>query len=168
MGKKAGCVPVRRRTGASSSSSATSSLDAWEVLLVQSLWKPEIWLFPKGGVESNESAKQAAVRETEEEGGVVGELGPKLGAWTYQRSVKQKIKVWLLYVTNEHGPDSKQWKERKTRRREWHSFSSARARIMDVPMESRRPELLEMLEKAEEILKGGTRRNSCGGDSDDD
>lgn len=145
MGKKAGCVPVRRRGNPSSSE--------WEVLLVQSRWTPAVWLFPKGGVEHNESAKAAAVRETCEEGGVIGELGPKLGVWTFDRGSKQKQKMWLLFVSTEYGSDSKLWKERKKRLRAWFSFDDARRKLTEIPKDIQRPELTEMLEKADKALK---------------
>jgi len=123
------------------------------VLLVQSRWTPEVWLFPKGGIEDNESAKQAATRETCEEGGVIGDLGPKLGSWTFQRGSKQKQKMWILFVTTEYASDSKLWKERKKRLRAWHTFDEARAVLTSIPEETQRPELLDMLASAEKVVK---------------
>lgn len=125
----------------------------WEVLLVQSRWTRDVWLFPKGGVEPGESARAAAVRETEEEGGVVGDLGPKLGSWVFNPSAKHRQKMWLLFVTTEYASDSKLWKERKKRLRAWHSFESAKALITDLPEELRRPQLLQMLQAAEDVVK---------------
>lgn len=111
-----------------------------------------MWLFPKGSVESDETAKQAAARETCEEGGVIGDLGPKLGAWSSDRGVKQKQKMWMLFVTTEYGPESKMWKERKKRLRAWHTFDDARRVLTAIPEEFRRPELLEMLVAAENVV----------------
>jgi len=48
-----------------------------EILIVRARRSPENWIFPKGHIESKESAEDAAVRELEEEGGVTGALiGP--------------------------------------------------------------------------------------------
>jgi len=81
------------------------------VLLVQSRWSPAIWLFPKGGVDGGESAKEAAVRETLEEAGVAGAVwGRKLGVWEFA-STGQKQKMWLFRVTDVHDKTSKKWKE---------------------------------------------------------
>lgn len=138
-------MPVRRRAGSSSND--------WEVLLVQSRWTPEVWLFPKGGVENEESAKAAAVRETTEEAGVIGDLGPKLGTWTFERSPKAKHKMWLLFVTTEYPAESKLWKERKKRLRAWHSFEGAKTVLTEIPEDTQRPELLQILDAAEQMLK---------------
>ncbi|CAN8067699.1 unnamed protein product [Agarophyton chilense] len=143
MGKKAGCVPVRRKP----------QTNEWEIMLVQSRWTPEIWLFPKGTVESNETQKQAAVRETREEAGVIGDLGPKLGVWRIKRdSSKVKQKMWILFVTTEFSSDNKQWKERKKRGRGWYSFDEAKQILTVVPASLQRPELMEMFSKTESIL----------------
>ena len=52
--------------------------------------------------------------------------------------------MWLLFVDVEYGPDAKEWKERKKRRRAWHSLDDARAVITNIPDADRRPELAEM------------------------
>lgn len=111
-----------------------------------------MWLFPKGGIEDDESAKQAATRETCEEGGVIGNLGPKLGSWKFMRSSKQSQKMWILFVTTEYESDSKQWKERKKRLRAWHTFAEARQVLTCIPEETQRPELLDMLASAEQVV----------------
>ena len=47
------------------------------VLLVRAKSDPSIWIFPKGHIERGETASEAALRETEEEAGITGELlGP--------------------------------------------------------------------------------------------
>lgn len=143
IAKKAGCVPVRRIGDQDSTK--------WQVLLVQSRLTPEVWLFPKGTIEDDENGKNAAIRETCEEGGVIGDLGPKLGTWVCQRSRKQKQKMWLLFVTTEYSNDSKLWKERKKRLRAWHSFEEARKVLTDIPEDTQRPELMDMLNAAENV-----------------
>ena len=150
-------MPVRRRA---------TNPPSWQVLLVQSRWTPAIWLFPKGGVEKDESPKAAAVRETVEEGGVVGDLGPKLGVWAFDRGSKVKQKMWLLHVHTQHPDDSKLWKERKKRRRMWHSLDSARHLLTDLPDDLRRPELLEMLDAAEAKLDPAAAAAAAAADPD--
>ena len=60
----AGCVPV--------------SADYTRCLLITSRHFPNDFVFPKGGVKRGESAEEAAVRETWEECGAVGELGEEI------------------------------------------------------------------------------------------
>jgi diphosphoinositol-polyphosphate diphosphatase len=141
MKKKAGCVPVRR-----------TAKGAWQVLLVESRWTQEIWLFPKGGVEKDEQGKEAAVRETREEAGVEGFLGPKLGAWLFSKSNEQRHKMWILFVTKEFPVTDKRWKERKKRQRVWMSFDEAHALLTSLPEDLVRPELAEMLNAARQTL----------------
>jgi 8-oxo-dGTP pyrophosphatase MutT (NUDIX family) len=60
--EQAGAVVFRRdRTGL-------------RILLVRARRNPEDWIFPKGHVEPDESADEAAVREAEEEAGVTGRV----------------------------------------------------------------------------------------------
>lgn len=141
--QKAGCVPVRR----------SSLKDGWDVLLVESLVTPGRWIFPKGGVEANETAVEAAARETCEEGGVIGHLGPKLGCWKYNRGTKRSIhSMWLLFVHTEHGPGCLQWTERHYRARQWYSFEDARRQFTRIPIHLRKPQLVEILSAAEGVI----------------
>lgn len=143
--QKAGCVPVLRRR-------SERGVESWQVLLIQSSLTPEIWIFPKGGVEEGETSRQAAARETVEESGVTGLIGPKLGCWNLTRSGKQKHSMWILFVTTQFDSDSMQWKERSKRQRAWHSFGDARAIFNNVSLHLKRPELLEMLQAAEAVV----------------
>lgn len=68
--EKAGCVPVRRTPSG-----------VWEVLVVESRWTTDTWLFPKGSVEDGETSLAAAKRETIEEAGVMGDTTVRLGSW---------------------------------------------------------------------------------------
>lgn len=122
----------------------------WEVMAVQSRWTPAIWLFPKGGVEDGEKAEAAAVRETKEEAGVAGGLGPKLGTWRFTKDAGKKHKMWLLVVDEVYEKKDKRWKERNKRKRQWLTFDECRVLIGDglVDQTLRRPELIEMLDKA--------------------
>jgi 8-oxo-dGTP pyrophosphatase MutT (NUDIX family) len=55
-----------------------------EVLLVYSKRSPRVRIFPKGHVEPDETAQEAAVRELCEEAGVTGELIRELGMVSYE------------------------------------------------------------------------------------
>jgi 8-oxo-dGTP pyrophosphatase MutT (NUDIX family) len=46
--------------------------DGFRILLVRARKDPSNWIFPKGTIEENETAAEAAVRESEEEAGVTG------------------------------------------------------------------------------------------------
>jgi 8-oxo-dGTP pyrophosphatase MutT (NUDIX family) len=48
--------------------------DGFRVLLVRARKNPSDWIFPKGTIEANETAAEAAVREAEEEAGVTGNV----------------------------------------------------------------------------------------------
>lgn len=62
-----GCIPI---------------LQGEKILLVSASKKAE-WILPKGGWELDESMEESAIRETFEEAGVVGFLGPKLSEIHY-------------------------------------------------------------------------------------
>eukprot|EP00188_Purpureofilum_apyrenoidigerum_P001267 Plantae.Rhodophyta-Purpureofilum_apyrenoidigerum.ctg16805.p2 GENE.Plantae.Rhodophyta-Purpureofilum_apyrenoidigerum.ctg16805~~Plantae.Rhodophyta-Purpureofilum_apyrenoidigerum.ctg16805.p2 ORF type:complete len:192 (+),score=60.20 Plantae.Rhodophyta-Purpureofilum_apyrenoidigerum.ctg16805:134-709(+) len=142
MGRKvAGCVPVRM-----------SGKGEFEVLLVKSRWVEGVWLFPKGGVEKSESAKECAVRETREEAGVIGKLVGKLGSFDSSTS-KEKHKMFVLLVDEECDEKDKRWKERGKRERKWFSFKEANKATKNVDTELVRPELRAMLKKAKKLLR---------------
>lgn len=52
-----------------------------QVLLVTSRKDPSLWIVPGGGIEPDEAAACAAVREVQEEAGVIGNLGRCLGVF---------------------------------------------------------------------------------------
>ncbi|KAE8663948.1 Nudix hydrolase 17 [Hibiscus syriacus] len=86
---------------------ANSNDDVIEVLVI-SAQNGKGMLFPKGGWEHDESMEEAAVRETLEEAGVVGNIERKLGKWSYESKrrstlheghmfpmlVKQELDLW--------------------------------------------------------------------------
>lgn len=139
---QAGTVPVRRKGGAPDGE--------WEILLVSSQQTRSTWVFPKGGVEAGEGNKDAALRETLEEAGVIGDAKKgSLGKFEYERSgnlVRQKM--WLLFVTKEYSEENKRWKERKRRSRMWCSYGQARRKLTTGHSNSARPELLQILDAA--------------------
>jgi polyphosphate kinase len=83
----AGCLPWRRGT------------DGIEVLLAHR-GRYDDWTFPKGKREPGESDLDCAVRETAEETGLRGEIGPELPSTAYQAGGRPKVvRYWLLEVT---------------------------------------------------------------------
>jgi len=137
----AGCVPVRKRSDGN-----------WEVLLVQSRWTPEVWLYPKGGIEESEDPKLSGLRETREEAGVIGKCGPKLGVYNFS-SVKQSMTMYILFVDEEFADTDARWKERKVRIRAWYSLEEAKKIFKGVPDKLYRPELVKILKKTKNVLK---------------
>jgi 8-oxo-dGTP pyrophosphatase MutT (NUDIX family) len=74
-----GCVPI---------------LSNGNILFVSASRKSE-WILPKGGWENDETMEESAVRETYEEAGVVGFLGPRLNEVCYEarKSRKRRLEI---------------------------------------------------------------------------
>jgi 8-oxo-dGTP diphosphatase len=63
------------------------------------------WSLPKGKLEPGESWRDAAVREVEEETGLVCEPGRYLGATAYeQRGVPKEVRWWTMTASGEPWP----------------------------------------------------------------
>lgn len=72
------------------------------VLLVSSKKEPGNWIFPKGHVEAGETAREAALRETEEEAGVTGELLGPAGTQEFDwRGKPFRVRYFLIRATGE-------------------------------------------------------------------
>ena len=72
------------------------------VLLVSSKKEPGNWIFPKGHVERGESTQEAALRETEEEAGVDGDLLGPVGALEFDwRSKRYRVEYFLIRARSE-------------------------------------------------------------------
>lgn len=97
-----------------------------EVLLVTSLGSGR-WVFPKGHIEGDLSARQSAEKEAFEEAGISGRLSPnRVGYYRYRKDDEDnarsyQVEVFAMQVTDVL--DS--WPEEHTRRREWMSPESA-------------------------------------------
>uniref|UniRef100_A0A3N7HLK7 Nudix hydrolase domain-containing protein n=1 Tax=Populus trichocarpa TaxID=3694 RepID=A0A3N7HLK7_POPTR len=107
-----GCIPYRYKK-----SQEPTSVEELEVLVI-SAQNGQGMLFPKGGWENDESMEEAAMRETEEEAGVIGVVGGKLGPWQYKSkrsSIMHESYMFPLLVQEEL--DS--WPESKIRKRRW-------------------------------------------------
>ena len=81
-----GCVPIMR---------------GGRILLVSSAKSPNTFMFPKGGWEQDESLPLSALRETLEEAGVTGLLGPPLESVTHEtrKAAKRRLSSQKIVET---------------------------------------------------------------------
>lgn len=94
------------------------------VLLVTAKRNPKNWIFPKGHIEKGESAGDAALREMEEEAGVVGKLIGPAGVLEYSfLGVKARVEYFLVQFAREAGPPE------DGRQRSWCSLDDALERL---------------------------------------
>ena len=110
-----------------------------EFLIVTAKKAPDEWIFPKGHIERGETAEDAAVRELEEEAGVLGTLVAKVGASRF-RSKKEDVECsyFLIRATANGRP-------RDGRQMRWLPLDRARAQLS---FENAR----ELLDRAAEML----------------
>ena len=107
----AGCIPIRRAAGAAEG--------GWEILMVTNKNNDSL-IFPKGGWETDETAEEAAARETMEEAGARGDVVP-LGDFAFDSKMKDgkktpcKCSVFVMNVTEE----MEAWPEQSARQRRW-------------------------------------------------
>lgn len=117
-----GCIPYRYKNSYQSG----YNIDDLEFLLISSQKSPRL-MFPKGGWEIDESLKDAALRETFEEAGVIGdvEVHDYLGTWSFKSKSQGTFHeghMLPLLVTQELD----EWPEKSARRRLWMKFNEAR------------------------------------------
>lgn len=72
-----------------------------------------VWQFPQGGIDKGEKPRAAALRELQEETGVIPELVSKLGT----------IKDWLYYDFPTDFKHSEKARGRKGQRQQWFAYS---------------------------------------------
>lgn len=95
--------------------------DALEVLVISAQRKGKGMLFPKGGWETDESIVEAALRETVEEAGVIGDVEHVLGKWKFESQNKEGYMFPLLVKEQ-----LEFWPEKDVRQRKWISVTEAR------------------------------------------
>jgi 8-oxo-dGTP pyrophosphatase MutT (NUDIX family) len=116
------------------------------ILLVSSKKVAGNWIFPKGHVERGESEAAAALRETQEEAGVDGELLGPVGdpleyGWGFRR---YRVQYFLIRATAE-------FKASDGRTIAWLPFDEAVARLSDEGtrrlLEEARPGMIRGMER---------------------
>lgn len=77
------------------------------------------WVIPKGGVELNLSSRESALKEVQEEAGVTGNVGVKLGEFAYLKNgMINEVQVYAMEYTGEVA-------ESEDRETEWFSVEEA-------------------------------------------
>jgi 8-oxo-dGTP pyrophosphatase MutT (NUDIX family) len=100
-----------------------------EFCLITSLSKGR-WGFPKGMIDPGETFLETALKEAQEEAGLVGEIvGEPLGQYEYAKwGASLSVTVVLMRVTEVQD----QWLEAALRQRAWCSADEARERIANL------------------------------------
>ena len=109
--RQAGGVVIRRRDG------------SVQVLLITAKSRPKQWIIPKGHIEDGESAPAAALRESEEEAGVRGQVVGYLGRFSFPYG-KRRVVV-RCYLIKARGRAS----AREGRKHRWYDFDDAVRKI---------------------------------------
>jgi diphosphoinositol-polyphosphate diphosphatase len=116
--------------------------DKSQVLVVSSEARPDCWVIPKGGIETDESdPSEAAIRETWEEGGCIGTITKCLGiiedtrppkSWSAKQAdgkpAPPRTEFHFYEMAFEKLED--QWPEGHKRRRKWMAYSEAKAEML--------------------------------------
>ncbi|KAI5660305.1 hypothetical protein M9H77_29098 [Catharanthus roseus] len=123
-----GCIPWRFRRNNKSGSVHGPIMDEIEFLLISSQKSPK-WMFPKGGWELDESMEEAAIRETMEEAGVLGEVGVQLGMWRFQSKSQDCSHEGYMFAF-EVKEELDVWPEKDVRKRLWLPASEAREKCV--------------------------------------
>lgn len=100
------------------------------------------WGFPKGIIDPGETPEETALKESEEEAGLLGRISKEpLGEYRYRKwGLDLLVTMFLMHVTAVEDEWEEPW-----RRRGWFSPTAAR-KIID------RPELLALVDVAEQVL----------------
>jgi 8-oxo-dGTP pyrophosphatase MutT (NUDIX family) len=85
------------------------------------------WVVPKGSIDEGERSREAAIRETREEAGLIGDLESKpLGRYRFKRANERyEVEVYLMRVT----VVLDYWLEAGLRRRRWLTLDKAAALV---------------------------------------
>ena len=96
----------------------------FEILLVTAKRNPSAWIFPKGHIEAGETPAQAALREVEEEAGVVGELVGPVGRPIRFDTPVERVRVQYFLVRMR-----KESRQTDGRDKRWVPFDDAAAML---------------------------------------
>ncbi|KAK6360270.1 hypothetical protein TWF730_006418 [Orbilia blumenaviensis] len=114
--------------------------DKTKVLIVESTRKPNCWVLPKGGWETDEeSAEIAAQREAWEEAGITGKVTKALGQIRDNRTTAKAIYIFYEMKVEE---ELTEWPEMKKRKRKWVAYKEAAEKF------GSRSEMLDALERS--------------------
>ena len=92
-------------------------------LLVKARRDPTVWIFPKGHVEDGETAEETALRETQEEAGVIGRVLAPIGALEFESGGRPlHVEYFLVELLGDAA-----WSERRPF--VWGTYDETRARI---------------------------------------
>jgi diadenosine hexaphosphate hydrolase (ATP-forming) len=115
--------------------------DRLSVLLVRAKSDPGLWIFPKGHIEPGENAEEAALRETLEEGGVMGDVvGPVGAPLEFESGRGEAVAVQYFLIRARSESD-----ETDGRAKQWFSVAEA---LRKLTFESARRLLLEAVSAA--------------------
>lgn len=116
-----GCIPYRYKSG-----KAGLLNDELEVLVISSQKdQGKGMMFPKGGWEIDESVEEAALRESLEEAGVLGDLDFELGRWSFKSKSQGTFHEGYMFpLLVKEQLDL--WPEKNVRQRKWMSIEEAR------------------------------------------
>lgn len=104
--------------------------DRTQVLVVSSEARPDCWVLPKGGWETDEAtAAESALRETWEEAGAIGTIGPSLGTIADMRPARPNkpagvAKCEFHFFEMELSELRDEWPESQ-RKRKWMGYDEA-------------------------------------------
>ena len=96
----------------------------FEILLVTAKRNPSAWIFPKGHIEAGETPEQAALREVEEEAGVVGDMVGPVGRPIKFDTPVERVSVQYFLVRMR-----KESRETDGRDKRWVRFDDAAAML---------------------------------------
>lgn len=85
------------------------------------------WILPKGSIDDGERPREAALREAEEEAGLLGVVARKpVGRYEHAKGKRvRRVDVYFMRVTRE----LEHWLEDKIRRRRWLRVEDAADRL---------------------------------------
>jgi 8-oxo-dGTP diphosphatase len=75
----------------------------WGVVLVERRWPPLGWALPGGHVDAGESCESAALRELQEETGLVGQIRYQMHTYSDPRRDPRKFTATVVYVVDASG-----------------------------------------------------------------